>query len=172
MTNGTPTQVPALLDQLDKAVTERRGGAGCTSGGTPSPISTAALSLKQDIEKELRDHQRERVGYEAGTTKGILHAWATLDGEWADFLARVTLGWCDRIIAMLQPVKPPRRLHRPCPSCGVLYGGTDMKPGLQVHCWAEDETMLPPGDWTAECQHCGAAWSGPEISWLTRAVNV
>ena len=167
--NNVPVKVPALLEQLNEAVGEKRAGAGA-AGGSPLPISAAAVSLRQDIERELRQHQHERVGNSVGTTVGILHAWATLDGEWGDYLEHVTRDWCDQITALITPVKPPRRLHRPCPSCGVLYGGDSMKPGLQVHCWAEDETMLPPGEWTADCQHCGAAWGAEQIRWLIQSV--
>ena len=170
--HGKPVTIPALLDQLDRAVTEQttRGGEG--AGGAAIPIGTGALSLKQDIEREAREHQREMEGFTGYPLTGILQSWAVLEGEWAAFLEHVTLDWCDRITAIVAPVKPPRRLHQPCPACGVMYGGDDMKPGLQVHCWDEDEGMLPPGDWTAECVHCGAAWKAEEMGWLVRLVNV
>lgn len=170
--DGRPSKVPSLLDQLNTAVTVQttRGGEG--SGGAAIPVGIGALSLQQDIEREARSHQHERVGNDTGTLIGILQAWASLEGEWRDFLEHVTHDWIDQIAAIVAPTKPPRRLHRPCPSCGVLYGGDDMKAGLLIHCWDTDGGMRQVGEWTAECIHCGAAWTNEEMTWLRKAVNV
>lgn len=170
--DGKPAKIPALLDQLDHAVTEQttRGGAG--SGGAAIPIGTGALSLRQDIDRATREHQREMNRPTDYPVAGILQSWVTIEGEWADYLEHVTLDWCDQVAAIVNPTKPPRRLHQPCPACGVMYGGDDMRPGLQVHCWDNDGGMMAPGEWTAECIHCGAAWDNNDMAWLTRAINV
>ena len=161
-----------LLDLLDVAVSEQTTRGGDGGGGAAIPVGVGALSLRQDIEREAREHQREMDGFTAYPLARIIQSWAVLEGEWADFLEHVTLDWCDKIEAIVLPVKPPRRIHQPCPACGVLYGGDEMKPGLQVHCWDADEGMLPPGDWTAECIHCGASWDSGDMGWLIRAVGV
>ena len=170
--DGRPIRVPSLLDQLNAAVTVQTARNGSGSDGKPIPIGTGALSLRQDIEREARTHQHSISGSDIGTLVGILQGWATLTGEWAEFLEHVTLDWADQISALVAPTKPPRRLHRPCPSCGVLYGGDNMKAGLLIHCWDDEGGMLHVGEWTAECIHCGAAWGNQEMNWLTRAVNV
>lgn len=162
----------ALLDLLDVAITEQTTRGGDGSGGAAIPVGVGAMSLRQDIERDAREHQAEMGSIEPASLTAILHSWIELEGEWADFLEHVTLDWCDQIEAIVLPAKPPRRIHQPCPSCGILYGGDDMKPGLQVHCWGADEGMLPPGKWTAECIHCGASWTAGDMGWLARAVGV
>lgn len=165
---------PALLDQLSDAVTaETRAGSAGGNAGVSLPIGEGALALLQDIEREARRHQHELIPSFTGTLKAVIQSWTIepINGEWHAYLERVTLEWIDRINGIISPVKPPRKLHRPCPSCGVLYGGDDHKPGLLLYCWGEDGTMLPPGQWTAECIHCEAAWGPTELTWLTRALN-
>lgn len=168
-----PVKVPALLDQLEGAVTEKRAGAA-GGNGTPIPVSADALALLQDIDREARDHQYEMVAHESRCSlRTLLGMWANgavTTPEWEAFLEHVTLDWCDRISAMLSTAKPPRKIHRPCPACGVLYGGEERKPGLHLHCWDEDGGLAKPGDWRCECVHCGAAWDGDELGWLSRAV--
>jgi hypothetical protein len=169
--DGELVVVPAFLDQLETAVSP--GNDGGTSNGKPLPINVTAIDLMRSIDTEAREHQAELIPSFKGTLKQVIQSWAVEDinGEWMVFLEHVTLDWLDRIRALLNPTKPPRKLHRPCPACGVLYGGEDNKPGLLLHCWGDDEGLLPPGKWTAECVHCGAAWNADELGWLTRAIN-
>ncbi|WP_138443532.1 DUF7341 domain-containing protein [Sinomonas susongensis] len=171
---GRLETVPALLDQLDAAAGETRAGSNGGGGdGTPSPISLDVVALQQDIEREAWANQGELIPSFKGTLKQVIQSWAveSINGEWMAYLEHITLDWIDKIRAITEPAKPPRKLHRPCPACGVLYGGDEHKPGLLLHCWADDGALLPPGQWTAECIHCEAAWAGGELGWLSRALN-
>lgn len=171
--DGRLVSIPALLDQLEAAATDTRAGSTSRGNGIPSPISLDVVALQQKIEREARTEQLELYGTDVGELKAIIQSWATdsITGEWAAYLEQVTLGWLKEVRAIIKPDKPPRRLHRPCPACGVLYGGDEHKPGLLLHCWDTDGNLLPPGHWTAECIHCEAAWTGAELSWLSRALN-
>lgn len=173
--DGKPVKVPALLDQLSNAVTAETRAGSSGSGGRSLPIGEGALSLLQDIEREARDHQYEMVAHESKCSlRTLLGMWANgavTTPEWEVFLEHATLDWSDRITAIVNPSKPPRKLHRPCPACGVQYGGDERKPGLHLHCWDSAGELAPPGDWTAECIHCGAGWDGSELGWLSRAVS-
>lgn len=173
MTDGKPEKVPSLLDQLDAATTEGRTGKSGSSGGRAIPISDTAYSLRQDIEFAARDEHYQRTGSDVGTLVAIIQSWAgEQDAEMVAYLEHVTLDWCDQIGAILSPVKPPWRPAVPCPACGVIYDREGNGPGMRVHCWGEDEAMLPPGQWTAECIHCEAAWTSENMPWLARVLDV
>lgn len=173
MVDGRPEKVPALLDQLDAALTDKNGRTSGGAGGKALPISDAAYSLWQDINFAARNEQYQRTGSEVGTLAGIIQSWATEGNtEMSAYLEGLTHGWCDQIKAIINPAKPPWRPAVPCPSCGTIYDRDGNGPGVRVHCWAEDETMLPPGKWTAECIHCGAAWTSDNMPWLARVLDV
>ena len=173
MLDNRPVKVPALLDRLDAAVTEQTR-AGSSGGGASSlPIGEGAYALLQDIDREARTHYFEMLAHEfRGSLRTLLKLWAktTTTPEWESFLEHASLDWCDRILAIVEPKRPPRRLTLPCPACGVLYGEDERKPVLHLHCWADEDNMLPVGEWTAECIGCGAAWGPDEMGWLTRAI--
>ena len=171
--DGRLESVPALLDQLDAAAGETRAGSNGGGNGTPSPISLDVVSLQQDIEREAWASQAELIPSFKGTLKQVIRSWAVepINGEWHAYLEQETKQWCASIRAIVEPTKPPRKLHRPCPACGILYGGDEHKPGLLLHCWADDGALLPPGQWLAECLHCEAEWRADELGWLRRALN-
>lgn len=160
--------VPALLEQLDAAVTAETRAGSAGSNEPAIPLGTGSLALKQDIDWRARDEHYRLTGSDTGTLAAIIQAWATItDHEWVVFLEHVTQDWIDQIRQILTPTKPPYRPAVPCPSCGVLYNSNGEGPGLRVHCWAEDENPLPLGEWTAECVHCGAGWQDAEaMGWL------
>lgn len=171
MVDGKPETVPALLDQLDAALTDKNGRTG-GGGGKALPISDAAYSLWQDINFAARDEQYRRTGTDVGTLAGIIQSWAAEDNpEMSAYLEHVTLDWCDQIKAIINPTKPPWRPAVPCPACGTIYDKAGNGPGMRVHCWGEDETMLPPGQWTAECIHCQASWTSDTMPWLARVLD-
>jgi hypothetical protein len=172
MADGKPMKVPSLLDQLDKAITAETR-AGSPGGGKGLPIGTGAISLLQDITTKARDEQYQRTGSDIGTLVGIIQSWAgEQNAEMVIYLEHVTLDWCDQIKAIISPCKPPWRPAVPCPSCGIIYDRDGNGPGMRVHCWGEDEAILPPGQWTAECIHCGAAWTSENMPWLARMLEV
>ena len=156
---------PSLLFELREAVTSETRAGSTSSGGQAIPIGAGALSLAQDIDNEARDHLWDwRHRLLVGRTEDVIEALGHMGDD--DYFEHITQDWIERIQAIIAPKKPPRRIHLPCPRCGVLYGGPMRKPGLQVHCWASDETMAPPNQWSAECIHCSAAWAAGELAWL------
>lgn len=172
MIDGRAVKVPALLDQLDAAVTEETRAGSSGGGGQSLPIGEGAFALMQDIDREAREHYFEMLAHEfKGSLKTLLRLWAKTPTtpEWASFIEHASLDWIDRICAIIRPTKPARRLNLPCPACGVRYGGDDRHFVLLLHCWGEDEEMLPPGKWRAECIECSGAWGPGEIEWLIRA---
>ena len=171
MVDGKPETVPALLDQLDAALTDKNGRTG-GGGGKALPISDAAYSLWQDINFAARNEQYQRTGTDVGTLAGIIQSWGNEGNpEMVAYLEHVTQDWVDQIKAIINPTKPPWRPAVPCPACGVIYDKDGNGPGMRVHCWGEDETMLPPGQWTAECIHCQAAWTSDNMPWLARVLD-
>ena len=99
--------------------------------------------------------------------------WAVMPDDWDQYLTDVSSEWIDAITGLLHPAKPRRRLHRPCPACGVKYHGPDREPALTMNRWDQHEDMLPPGQWDASCLACGAEWHGDDVQWLSHAlVNV
>lgn len=172
MASGKAVKMPSLLEQLDIAMTDKNGRTG-GGGGVALPISDAAVSLRQDIEWQVRNEQYQRTGSDVGAIVDILKSWVhEADEQMAYYLEHITLDWCDQITAMVNPVKPPWRPAIPCPACGVLYDRNGNGPGMRVHCWGDDEDLLHPGEWTAECIHCGAKWEGENMPWLSHAIGV
>ena len=170
--DGRPEKVPSLLDQLDAAISaETRSGS--PGGGKGLPIGTGAISLRQDIDWAARNEQYQRTGTDIGTLVAIIQSWATeQDAAMAGYLEHITMEWCDQIRSIITPSKPPWRPAVPCPACGTIYDKQGNGPGMRVHCWAEDEAILPPGQWSAECIHCGAAWASENMAWLARMLEV
>ena len=172
MTEGTPKRVPSLLAQLDTAITTS-AHRGTPDSGTSLPISTAAMSLLQDIDREARWIQFKLTGKTGGKLDEIIRGWPRIDWLLAEDDPREpkTTGWVVAITQIVAPTQPPRRLTLPCPACSTLYH-TDGKPALQVHCWTPDGALSSPGEWTAECRACEALWDGPEaMAWLIRALE-
>lgn len=172
MAAGAVATVPSLLDQLDAAATSKQSRP-TGSGSAALPISTAAISLRQDIDFAARDEQYQRTGTDVGKLEVIIQSWAAeQDSEMVNYLEHVVLDWCDQIEALINPTKPPFRPAVPCPACGVIYDRDGNGPGLRVHCWTEDGEMLPPGEWSAECIHCEAGWTPENMPWLARVLEV
>lgn len=163
---------PALLTQLEDAATEKRAGA-TGGGGTALPISTDAIALMQDIDWDARNEQYQRLATDKGTLTDIIQSWATEEApDMVAYLEHVTLDWIDKINALISPVKPPWRPAVPCPACGIIYDKQGSGPGMRVHCWDANEAIMAPGDWSADCIHCGAKWAPSEMNWLSRTLEV
>ncbi|KRE79960.1 hypothetical protein [Arthrobacter sp. Soil763] len=94
-----------------------------------------------------------------------------LPEDWDEYLHGLATGWIADITALLHPVKPRRRLHRPCPACGAKYHGDDRLPALTLNCWDADEEMMHPSRWDASCEACGAEWTGDDVQWLAAALS-
>jgi hypothetical protein len=172
MADGKPMKVPSLLDQLDAAITAETR-AGSPGAGKGLPIGTGAYALRQDIDFAARNEQYQRTGSDVGVLVVIIRSWASeRDPEMVNYLEHVTLDWCDQIGEIISPSKPPWRPAVPCPACGVIYDREGNGPGMRIHCWGEDEAILPPGEWTAECVHCKAAWTSDKMPWLARVLEL
>lgn len=173
--DGKAHKVPALLEELRRAVTPGRNSSGGGASGPPIPIDPDALDLLGEIEGEARRNHYEitDAGWQS-TLEELLQAFAGMDlsPEWDAYLTHVTLGWIDRINAMLWPSKPRRKLvGKVCPSCGWATYGEDRKTCLSLGCWDSEGGVLPPGEWDIECASCEAGWVGDQITWLIRALD-
>ena len=174
--DGKAHKVPALLDDLRRAVTPGNSMSGGGASGAPSPINVSALDLLRDIETDARRDYQEVTGYSwPGTLEGLLQTVAAMDelsAEWSNYLTHVTLEWIGAITAMLWPVKPRRKLvGKVCPSCGYATYGEERKTCLSLGCWDDAGNMRPIGTWDIECASCEAGWSGDQVAYLLRALD-
>ena len=174
--DGVLRHAPALLAELRLAVTPGRnssGGGGAE--GAPSPINLGALDLLGDIEKEARKDYAEATGKPwQGELEALLQSYpdTPISAEWEAYLARVLLGWVDRINTQLWPVKPRRKLVGVrCPGCGFATYGDERTTCLSLGCWDADGNMRKIGEWDVECAGCEAWWGPDRIEWLITALN-
>lgn len=173
--DGKAYKVPALLDELRRAVTPGNSMSGSGSSGPPIPINPDALDLLREIEIEARrDYHEITPLYWGGSLEALLQQFGTMDltPEWDDYLTRVTLGWVDQIQAMLWPTKPRRKLTgKVCPSCGQSNYGDERKVCLSLGCWDDAGNMRAIGTWDIECASCEAGWAGDQVTFLLRALD-
>ena len=169
---------PPLLARLRAASTPGNDGGRSDGGdtGRPIPIDSTAIELFCKIETAARTEYRHYRGcVYVGRLENLLHhliapPFVEMPDDWEEYLSWKASEWIDEILGLLHPKKPRRRLHRPCPACGVKYHGQDRKPALTVNCWDEHEEMLHPSRWDASCLACGAEWHGDEVQWLSRTL--
>lgn len=173
--DGKAHKVPALLDELRKAVTPGRNSSGGGASGPPIPIDPDALDLLAEIDRAAKTDYYEMTGVRWAKDVDALLPWVAgldLTPEWRAYLERVTLEWIDRINALLWPVKPRRKLTgKTCPSCGQTYHGEERKVTLSLGCWDDDGNLARIGDWDIACAGCDAQWTGDQVSWLLTALD-
>lgn len=173
--DNKPHKVPALLEDLRRAVTPGNSMSGGGASGAPSPINVTALDLLCEIESESRKDYFEMTDAPwQSTLEELLQHVATLDltAEWDAYLARVTLEYVDKIDALLWPIKPRRKLVGiDCPSCGFATYGEDRKTCLSLGCWDAEGGARKIGDWDIECASCEAGWSGEQIGFLLKSLD-
>lgn len=173
--DGKAHKVPALLDELRKAVTPGRNSSAGGASGPPIPIDPDALDLLREIETAARSDYYEMTGVHWTKTVDTLLPWIAgldLTAEWDNYLRHVTQDWIDRITAMLWPVKPRRKLvGKVCPSCGWATYGEERKTCLSLGCWDDVGAMRAIGTWDIACASCEAEWVGDQVSWLLRALD-
>lgn len=173
--DGKRHTVPALLDDLRKAVTPGRNSSGGGPSSPPIPIDPAALDLIREIEATARTDYQEMTGNRWTKDLDRLLSWIAgldLTPEWDAYLSRVYLEWVDQITALLWPVKPRRKLTGiTCPSCGQAFHGEERKVCLSLGCWDDTGNLRPVGKWDVECAACNAGWSGENMAWLLRALD-
>jgi len=168
---------PPLLTRLRNASTPGSdGGKAGGDGGKPVPVNLSAVDLFCKIETRARNEWRLLRGFVyVGRLEHLLWdlispPFEELPEDWDTYLYQEASAWIDEIKGLLHPTKPRRRLHRPCPACGVKYHGIDREPALTVNCWDANEDMLHPSLWDASCLACGAEWHGENVQWLARAL--
>lgn len=166
-----------LLTRLRNATTPGSdGGKAGGDGGRPVPANLSAVDLFCKIEMAARNEYRHYRGFVyVGQMENLLRdligtPWTEMPEDWEQYLAGKASEWIDEILGLLHPAKPRRRLHRPCPACGVKYHGKDREPALTMNAWDEHEEMMHPSKWDASCVACGAEWHGDNVQWLSRAL--
>lgn len=174
--DGRAHKVPALLDELRRAVTPGNSGSGCGgASGPPIPINPEAVDMLTSMEAEGKEDYRIMTGERwTGNLVDLLRHLPTLDltPDWDKYLTRATTDWINTITAFLWPVKPRRKLTgATCPSCGFAYYGEERKVALSLGCWDDAGELAHPGRWDIECAGCEAGWTGDRVTYLLRALN-
>lgn len=167
-----------LLTRLREAIAAGTNGGnpGGGEGGAFIPVNPAALDLFCKIETQARmEHRCYRGFVYVGPLENLLRdligtPFVEMPEDWNTYLTGKASEWVDDINGLLYPKKPRRRLHRPCPACGVKYQPGDGEPVLTVNCWDEDEVMVHPSKWDAACSGCGAEWHGDDVQWLAHTL--
>jgi hypothetical protein len=162
---------PALLDELEQAIHPNAAGGSTGSAKLRLPIDEKALALLQDIIRSAREHQHELIPSFRGTLVQIIQSWGVEDinGEWMKFLEHVTLEWCDKIEALLNPPRPWRP-SQPCPSCGQRFHGEERTPTLAVYFRDEHGDQMHPKKWRMVCAACEAEWAGDDLGVIAHAI--
>ena len=168
---GEFVKAAPLLAQLRAACTSDfavgRGG----SGGGGMVVNHKAVKIENELKEQALNEQFEMTGNEyRGKLVDLVRSWAAIEGDWGNYLERVTLDWIIDIRAMLESKRPPWRPSMPCPACGQRFYGPEREPCLAVHYWDDEaETIAPPASWIAKCDGCGAEWNGDNLKWLRAA---
>lgn len=163
----------SLLTQIEGAAQpDRAGGASGPTSEVKVPVDVGAISIRQNIDWEARDYHYSMFGDDTGTLTAIIQAFDDESKpEWTEFLETKLQGWVNSIRSYLNPVKPPRKINQPCPACGTHLYGAEHEVALVLYCWGEDEKMLPPGEWRAQCRVCPAVWEGDQLGWLAKVLQ-
>ena len=163
----------SLLAQIEGAAQpDRAGGASGPTSELKVPVDVGAMSILQDIDWHARDYHYSLFGSDTGTLPAIIQAFETVEREdWQKFLDKKLGEWANSIRSYLNPVKPPRKINQPCPACGTHLYGAEHEVALVLYCWGEDEKMLPPGEWRAQCRVCPAVWEGEQLGWLSKVLS-
>lgn len=167
------TTLPALLDQLEEAVTSSMGGTtkGGSLGSTRNVLNAAALDQAFTIRDRIREWGVIVDARLAGTLSERLRAWhaATLSRNLTvtdtDFYVGVLLGWKNFISNTLDPA---RELDLPweCPVCGAdtwWDGGLEYRRPLVIR-------YRPGGPDTVQharalCKACEHVWGVRELAY-------
>lgn len=170
--DGKLVTKPPLLAELRAACTSDfavgRGG----SGGAGMVVNSKAVKIENELKAQALNEHFEMTGNEyRGNLVELITTWAFIqDPQWVDYIEGVTQDWITDIRAMLEAKRPPWRPSIPCPACGQRFHGPEREPCMAVYYWDnETDTIAKPGDWTANCDSCGAEWNGDNLKWLRAA---
>lgn len=174
--DGRPVKVPALLDELDRAIGSSVGPSGSSKGSaSPLPIDADALDLRARIHAEILETHEEMIGEPfRSAPRRLLGLWANggaTTPEWEAYIERLSLEWIDSIEAKLGMKARARKLTGiQCPSCGQSMHGEEREVCLSLACYGDDGAMLAHHAWSVACAACGAVWGGQEMAWLLKAL--
>ncbi|MFJ2619705.1 hypothetical protein [Glutamicibacter sp. NPDC087344] len=140
------------------------------------PVDVGAISLYQDIDREARDEHWQLFKADQTTLPEVIQAFddvITTDElpKWPEHLSRITDAWAKQIHDYLNPTKPPRKINRPCPSCGEHHYGESREIALVLYCYDDEGVMLRWGQWSAECRACAARWESDQLDWLSKVLS-
>ncbi|HJX77285.1 DUF7341 domain-containing protein [Glutamicibacter sp.] len=171
---GRIGKVPSLLSELRDAVS---GSSDTGAGGSTSKqrilVNATALELLKKIDETIKPGYSDRFGQSPPTLETCVELigknpheadwelWFTEKLEWAK----------QEIETMLRPKKLRRLDGITCPSCQQKVFGTERETCLYADCWLDNDTLLPPSEWSVECKGCTATWKGQkEMGWLLVAL--
>lgn len=172
--DGSFVTAPPLLAQLRAASGSKLGMPGGGAGGAGMIVNARAVALENEIREAVLYEHFEMAGAEyRGPLVKLLKSWPLINlDEWQDYLEHVTLDWIDKIRALLEAKRPPWHPSINCPSCGQRFHGAEREPCLSIHYWDHDaEEIAHPSQWMAECEGCGAEWTGDKLKWLRAAAD-
>lgn len=163
---------PPLIRQLEAAIKPNKATSGGGASGKGDIINMTALALWEEVAADIGIHTMEAGLPTSQDRIEMLKGWSALEDhpDWGDFLMHVTLDWCDRIAALLSPLKPYHP-SGPCPSCGIEFHGEERTPPLNVHYLGTDGHQLHPHEWRMDCANCGATWSGDTLGAVAKAMS-
>lgn len=169
--DGSLIHAPALLAELRAACVSNLGAQGGGSGGGGMILNSKAVKIETGIKEEALNEHFEMTGKEyQGRIVDLIQSWADLNGDYEEYLGRITLEWIDAIRGMLEAKRPPWRPSMPCPACSQRFYGAEREPCIAVYFWDDEaEAVAPPNKWFAECEGCGAEWAGDNLKWLRAA---
>lgn len=168
-------KVPALLTELRDAIS---GSSDTGTGGSTSKtrilVNANALALRQDIEDEIRLGYANRYEDAAPNLETCITKIGNSPHEpdWEQWFTE-KLQWAkDQIETMLRPKKLRRLDGIECPSCQQKVFGEERETCLYADCWADNENLRHPTEWSVHCKACNAQWTGQkDIAWLLVALS-
>lgn len=173
MVSGRIGKVPGLIPELREAV--KHSSANPTGGGSKqkAPLDTAALSLLDSIQRDMRSAFSDRYGQSAP----MLEICVALIGqdehntEWETYFTAQLAEIKTSIEAHLRPRKTRKLSGIQCPSCERSKYGEDNLTCLELDCYiSEHKELKPMREWEVRCRGCDATWAGDNMRWLIVAL--
>lgn len=168
-------KVPALIDELASAI---YGSTDTGTGGSTTKarilVNAKALDLHQRIERDIARGYTIRFKQGAPTLKKCIKTISTTEHEpeWEDWFTHILQWAANEIETMLRPKKLRRLDGIECPSCQQKVFGEERETCLYADCWADNENLKHPTEWSVSCKACDAQWTGQkDMAWLLVALS-
>lgn len=168
-------KVPALIDELASAI---YGSTDTGTGGSTNKarilVNAQALDLHQKIERDIARGYTIRYKRGAPTLKRCIKTISTTEHEpeWEDWFTHLLQWAANEIETMLRPKKLRRLDGIECPSCQQKVFGEERETCLYADCWADNENLRHPTEWSVSCKACDAQWTGQkDMAWLLVALS-